>query len=353
MSATPAISVVMPAWNAAPFVDAAVASILGQTWRDFEFIVLDDASTDGTRERLAAWAARDARIRLVANERNLGIALTLGRGLALARAPWIARMDADDVSRPGRLAREWAAAERSPGANLITCRFDLIDAAGRERKGSRGVSVWPGLLPWFMLFYNRIGAGGQTLMAAEALRAARCFEEEQRISCDFVAWTSLLRQAPPVLVDEPLYLWRMSNPNSVTKQHAFRYAEPGMAIAREELRARCGLAVDRRQFVALRDFWMRHPEPGNDWDEVQRLLLAAIAGYRPPYPIADFARHARTAVTCGWLSNAVRAVRQRNLPLARAHVRRAREAGGGGWPWRFLRVGALAARVGGKLGRLV
>src|SRR3954447_9691746 len=94
----PGVSVVMPVRNALPYLDAAVESILGQTFRDFEFVILDDASTDGSTERLRHWASRDARIRLLEESRNLGPVLSSERVARAARAPVVARMDADDIS---------------------------------------------------------------------------------------------------------------------------------------------------------------------------------------------------------------------------------------------------------------
>jgi len=78
-STSPAVSVVMPVHNALPYLDEAIESILSQTYSDFEFVILDDASTDGSAERLAEWAERDPRIRLISAEYNLGPALSLVR----------------------------------------------------------------------------------------------------------------------------------------------------------------------------------------------------------------------------------------------------------------------------------
>ena len=79
MSNGPEVSVVMPVRNALPFLDESVRSVLGQTFRDFEFVILDDASTDGSAEALRAWARRDARIRLVESGRRLGLAVAADR----------------------------------------------------------------------------------------------------------------------------------------------------------------------------------------------------------------------------------------------------------------------------------
>src|SRR5215212_764409 len=99
MPPTPSLSVVIPVRNAAPFLDASIGSIAGQTFTDFELIVLDDASTDASPRLLEAWARRDARIRFFRGETHLGIVKSANFVAAQARAPIVARMDAHDVSR--------------------------------------------------------------------------------------------------------------------------------------------------------------------------------------------------------------------------------------------------------------
>src|SRR5215212_10172661 len=106
VAGTPKVSVVMPVHNAMPYLDAAVESILGQTLQNFEFVIVDDASTDGSTERLREWTSTDPRIRLIEEKANLGPALSSERVARAARAPFVARMDADDVSDPDRLAEQ-------------------------------------------------------------------------------------------------------------------------------------------------------------------------------------------------------------------------------------------------------
>src|SRR4051812_33559566 len=102
------VSVVMPVHNALPYLDAAVESILSQTFDAFEFVILDDASTDGSTDRLRQWVSRDARIRLLEEKHNLGPALSSQRVASAATAPLVARMDADDISHPARLKEQMA-----------------------------------------------------------------------------------------------------------------------------------------------------------------------------------------------------------------------------------------------------
>jgi glycosyltransferase involved in cell wall biosynthesis len=132
---TPKVSVVMPVHNAMPYLDIAVESILGQTFQNFEFVILDDASTDGSTERLREWAARDARIRLIEEKRNLGPALSSERVARAARAPVVARMDADDISYPRRLEEQLDVLESHHEVGVVGGLYDIIDAAGRKIRG--------------------------------------------------------------------------------------------------------------------------------------------------------------------------------------------------------------------------
>src|SRR6266508_1490577 len=96
----PQVSMVMPVYNAAPFLDESIRSILEQTFKDFEFVLLDDASIDNSLQIARGWAERDARIRVVAETNHLGPVGSSNLGVGFARAELIARMDADDVSHP-------------------------------------------------------------------------------------------------------------------------------------------------------------------------------------------------------------------------------------------------------------
>ncbi|WP_309663119.1 glycosyltransferase family A protein [Sphingomonas sp.] len=130
---------IMPVHNALPYLDAAVESILSQTFSDFEFVILDDASTDGSTQRLHHWASRDARIRLLHEDRNLGPARSSERVARAASAPIVARMDADDISFPQRLADQLAVLDRYPAVGVVGGLFDIIDANGRI---VRGPELW-------------------------------------------------------------------------------------------------------------------------------------------------------------------------------------------------------------------
>jgi glycosyltransferase involved in cell wall biosynthesis len=129
----------MPVHNALPYLDAAVESILRQTFNDFEFVILDDASTDGSTERLRQWASWDARIRVLEEKRNLGPARSSQRVARAASAAIVARMDADDISYPQRLADQLKVLDRHPSVGVVGGLFDIIDHKGRI---VRGPDLW-------------------------------------------------------------------------------------------------------------------------------------------------------------------------------------------------------------------
>lgn len=114
----PKITVLMPVYNAGPFLREAMESILCQTFADFEFLIMDDGSTDNSVDIVASY--HDRRIRLIKNERNLGISATLNRGITLASTDLIARMDADDISYPARLQKQYDYMMSHPACALLS-----------------------------------------------------------------------------------------------------------------------------------------------------------------------------------------------------------------------------------------
>lgn len=128
----PRLSVVMPVHNKAPYLDEAVASILSQSFDDFEFVILDDGSTDGSGDMLHGWAARDPRIRLVTGSSRSGPVASSNRVVAEAQAPLVARMDADDVAHPDRLARQAALLDAEPDVALVGALASTIGPDGED-----------------------------------------------------------------------------------------------------------------------------------------------------------------------------------------------------------------------------
>jgi glycosyltransferase involved in cell wall biosynthesis len=126
---TPKVSVVIPVYNRARYIGEAIASILAQSLRDFELIVVDDGSSDGTPE--AVERIRDPRIRLVRNAGNLGIPQTRNRGLQEARGEYIAWLDSDDLALPQRLQVQVDFLDQAPGISLVGSWAGTVNDSGR------------------------------------------------------------------------------------------------------------------------------------------------------------------------------------------------------------------------------
>ncbi len=120
----PRLSVLMPVYNAEKFLSEAIESILNQSFEDFEFIIIDDCSTDSSSKIIHSY--NDGRIRYFRNEQNMGITPTLNRGIKLANCELIARMDADDISHPTRFVRQLDFIDKNPDGVLYSCATNVI-----------------------------------------------------------------------------------------------------------------------------------------------------------------------------------------------------------------------------------
>lgn len=128
-SAVPEISVVMPVFNSAPFLAAAVRSILEQTYENFEFVIVDDGSTDGSAQILNS--LDDSRIVLFTNSENKGLIYSLNFGISVARGRYIARMDADDIAVKFRLQKQVDFLKKHPECAVCGTWARLMDAQGK------------------------------------------------------------------------------------------------------------------------------------------------------------------------------------------------------------------------------
>lgn len=130
------ISVIMPVYNAGKYLSLAIKSILNQTFSDFEFLMCDDCSSDDSNKIMQDFASLDRRIKILKNEQNSGVAVTLNHLLAAATSPLIARMDADDIADPERLAKQYAFMQDNPDIDIAGGQIEIIDEYG-ETTGKR------------------------------------------------------------------------------------------------------------------------------------------------------------------------------------------------------------------------
>lgn len=135
--AAPLVSVIMPAYNAEPFIAEAISSVLSQSVRDLELLVIDDCSTDGTYA--LAMQQKDPRICVLRNDKNSGVANTRNRGIEQARGKYIAFLDSDDIWHPQKLQHQIEKLE-SAGADLCYCSYAIIGRNGEKSRADYIVS---------------------------------------------------------------------------------------------------------------------------------------------------------------------------------------------------------------------
>jgi glycosyltransferase involved in cell wall biosynthesis len=123
MNIAPKISLIMSVYNGEDYLAETIESVLRQTFTEWEFIIINDCSTDKTSQMLAEYAAKDNRIKVHTNETNLRLPSSLNKALSLAKGKYIARMDADDICMPDRLQKQYDFMEANPHIDLSSCRF--------------------------------------------------------------------------------------------------------------------------------------------------------------------------------------------------------------------------------------
>lgn len=148
---TPEISVLVPVRNGGTFLEGALRSILSQSYEDFELVVVDDHSTDDTQRRVRS--LDDPRIRLIENPGEAGFSPALNTGLEHVRGNYVARMDADDISLPYRLACQLEYMERNTDVSLLGTEIAYIDSDERVRPDVTIRPILPGHVRWALRFY--------------------------------------------------------------------------------------------------------------------------------------------------------------------------------------------------------
>jgi len=149
----PEVTVLMSVYNGQNYLREAIESVLCQTWSDFEFLIIDDGSTDNSREIISSFD--DSRIILINNSSNIGLTKSLNYGLHQARGKFIARLDADDVSHPRRLEHQVSYLKSHSDVALLGTWAKVIDENGKALRNTC-LPTNPFLLKWRMLFANQI-----------------------------------------------------------------------------------------------------------------------------------------------------------------------------------------------------
>jgi glycosyltransferase involved in cell wall biosynthesis len=204
VTGSPRVSVLMGVYNGLPYVREAIESVLEQTYRDFEFLVVDDASTDESAEVVSEYAEEDDRIRLLENEKNRGLTWSLNRALDSAGGEFVARQDADDRSEPTRFERQVAYLDDHPEVAVVGTGARLVDAAD-ETLDRRVVLADPSLTD--LQRKNHL-IHGSVMGRTRAFEAVDGYDEFFEYSQDYDLWLRLAAEHELRNIPEPLYVLR-------------------------------------------------------------------------------------------------------------------------------------------------
>lgn len=184
---SPLVTVILPAYNAEPYIAEAIRSVLAQTYRNWELLILDDCSTDRTAEIAEEFEKADPRIRLIRNLQNEGAAGTRNRGLDLARGEWVALLDSDDRWHRDKLEKQLAMA-RKTDADILYCSYAMIDGNGAHRSDFLvpGTTSYETMLRVCVLSCTTVLLSGR--IVATHRFPLNCYHE------DYAFWLMLLRE---------------------------------------------------------------------------------------------------------------------------------------------------------------
>ncbi len=237
---TPRVSVVIPAFDAEPYLDESIRSVRDQTLRDIEILVVDDGSRDASLETAERHAAEDPRVRVLRQEHG-GVSAARNLGIGEARASWVALQDADDVSLPLRLERQLACLEANPDVAALGTYATRIGSTGREF----------GVLETTPTSRDELAAAiareeplfllpSTVMMSREAVVASGGFRTATGVAEDADLWTRLADRHAVLVLPEPLVRYRVHG-RTLSSRRFHEQTEAGLRAGANGARRRAGL----------------------------------------------------------------------------------------------------------------
>ncbi len=202
---SPMISVVLPVHNCPDYISEAIKSILNQTFENFEFIIIDDGSTDNTTEIARTFA--DSRIRFFQQE-NQGLAATLNRGIELAKGKYIARQDQDDISLPERFSRQAAYLDAHPNCGLVGTWAEIWEGEKKSERAHRHPS--DNVTLQYELLFNNPFVHSSVMLRKSALEQVGGYstDSERQPPEDYELWSRIARCYQVANIPEILMIYR-------------------------------------------------------------------------------------------------------------------------------------------------
>ena len=205
----PLVSVLIPCYNVERYVEESIKSILKQTYRNLEIIAINDCSTDRTGELLQAMAAKDSRVSVFTNEKNLKLIQTLNKGISLCKGDYIARMDADDISLPTRIEKEVAFLEKHTDHDIVSTQFYAFRSENPNKKDLNHSPTHDRELRGYMLFRSGICHPAVMIRKRVFSELGLKFEPEYLHVEDYALWSEAMYKTKLGNLSEPLLLYRV------------------------------------------------------------------------------------------------------------------------------------------------
>lgn len=291
MGTSPKVTVLTPVYNRERYVAAAIESILAQSFTDFELLLIDDGSTDGSVEIMRTYTT-DPRVRLVCNGDNLGEPKTRNRGIDLARGEYIAMLDSDDWAYPTRLEKQVAFLDSHRDVAVVGAWVTEMDETGRSLRRIKILPVSPGELQSRLLF--RSCYHHSSIMARTAVLREYRYREQYTVSPDFDLFVRLARKhklanLPKILV------CRRTHANCVTREKPQVVKEKNLEIVSGQLAdlgIECTPGDLERHFLLLRmnRLPLTHHREYLEWANAWLLKLQAANRHTVRYPERSLAR---------------------------------------------------------------
>lgn len=259
----PKVSVVMSVYNGEKYLKKAVDSVLNQTFRDFEFIIINDGSTDSTADILRGY--NDGRMKII-YQANIGLTKSLNKGIALARGEYIARQDADDISLPSRFAEQVKSLDSRPDIFMVTSWYMIIDGDGHE--------IIKRILPdedkveKFFEIENMI-CHGSVMFRKNRFIELSGYHESLRYGQDRELWKRMISNGYKFLIIErSLYKYRISIYNVSLKKRIDPWLNESKSLATR----------DKMQQFWIASLYLQQGEP-----EQARLVLTKLISAAHPF----------------------------------------------------------------------
>ena len=236
MTGAPRVSVLLAVYNGDRHLEASLRSVLDQSFADFELIVVDDGSTDGTAEILAAIQRADSRV-VVVRQPNRGLTASLIRAASMARAGYLARQDADDISPPERFRRQVEFLDAHPSIAAVGAWADIINESGAVI-GALRPPAGPRAIEHGLLTLGTALIHGSMMMRKDAIAAVGGYREAFPVCQDYDLWLRLSARFEIDNLPEVLNQWRMvpGNVYATRRSSQLKYAGLALAFARERAR---------------------------------------------------------------------------------------------------------------------